>query len=196
MKDIVKKIRHNLDALSAAEPVKTTMIGPRKGNEGAFRVSNKMIKINNILVNDEGNSKTMPILNDFLKFAKIKFGGDIPIAETDVDSNTPQALSDVMGLLRKAHEKLEEVKQPDVVDDELLEFKKKMDVFFGKDNLRESEDSSNEGKCVGKKTKLSSRTDDSDEEDSDEGKPVRKKTKTRSRSTKDTTKKGSKRKGI
>jgi hypothetical protein len=137
----------------------------------------------------------MPILKDFLKFAKRKLGGDVPIAETDIDADTLQALSDAMGLLNKAHEKLEEVKRPDVVYDELLEFKKERGVSFSKDNLRGPEYSSDEGERVGKKTKLSSRTDDSDGEDSDEGEPVKKKTKVSGRSTKDTTKRPSKQRG-
>jgi hypothetical protein len=48
LKDIVKRIRHNLEALSAADAVKTTMTTPRKGNEGSFRVLNKTIQINNL----------------------------------------------------------------------------------------------------------------------------------------------------
>jgi ribosomal 50S subunit-associated protein YjgA (DUF615 family) len=87
LKDITKRIRHNLEALSDAEPVKTAMATPREGNERVFRVLNKTVQINNFLVDNEGNKRMVPILADFLKFARIILGGDIPIEETDVDPN-------------------------------------------------------------------------------------------------------------
>jgi hypothetical protein len=108
-KNIFKGIRYNIDALSAAGLVKTTMTTSEKGNEGVFRVFNKTIQINNLLVNNKWNRKMVPILKDFLKFIKRILGGNTPIEETDIDAETAQALSDVMGLHKKAYEELEKV---------------------------------------------------------------------------------------
>ena len=206
MQDTVKMVRYNIDALRSATLVRRTRAIPRKCNEGAYRVLNKTIEINNFMVNNGGNEMTMPILEEFLKSARAVLGGDIPIAKTDVDSNPHRALSDVMGILRKAHEKLEEVHRPTAFEVELLAFEKKVGISSGVDYLRDTEDSvdSDEGEPVKKKTKVSGRsTKDTTKrpskqrgkkEDSDDSEPVRKKSKLSSESTKDTTKKGSKKK--
>jgi hypothetical protein len=173
LKDITKRIRHNLEALSDAEPVKTAMATPREGNERVFRVLNKTVQINNFLVDNEGNKRMVPILADFLKFARIILGGDIPIEETDVDPNTPQALSNVMDLLDEAYKELEEVRQPAAWEDELLKFKKRKGVVFAKVGFRASSGGSSEERL-------------------DEGQPVRKKMKPSGRSTEDATKNVSK----
>jgi hypothetical protein len=208
-KDIVKRIRHSLDALSEAEPVETTMTLPREGNKGAFRLLNKTIQINNLLVNHKSNEKMVPILKDFLRFARIVLGGDIYIEETEIDPETPRALSKAMGLLEKAYEELEAFKQPDPVDEELLQFRKRKGISFDKDNLRDpgnsDEEKSDEGEHVRKKAQLSGRsTEDAtkkaskakaEKEDSDEDERVRKKAKLGGRGTKDKPKKASKTKG-
>lgn len=118
--EAVKLIRLNIDALLSASLVVSTTAGPRQGNKGALRLWNKTIETNNFMVNNEGNEKAMPILEDFLESARTILGGILPRRKTDVDST----LSDVMGLLTKAYEELEKVKQPLAVDDELVEFKK------------------------------------------------------------------------
>jgi hypothetical protein len=170
LRGTVLKIRINIYALRSANQVGGSTTGPRQGNEGAFRILNRTIEINNFMIKNEGNEKTIPVLENFLKSAGMILGGDIPLWKTYIDSNIHQALSDVMGVLENAHERLQELKRRTSLDGKLSEFKKKKSVSFGKDHLRESEDS-------------------------DEGEPVRKKTKVSGKSTKDTTKKGSKTKG-
>jgi hypothetical protein len=111
-----------------------------------------------------------------------------------------------MGILRKAHEKLEEVHRPTAFEVELLAFEKKVGIPSGVDYLRDTEDSvdSDEGESVKKKTKVSGRsTKDTTKrpnkqrgkEDSDDSEPVREKSKVSGRSNKDTIKKASKKKG-
>jgi hypothetical protein len=174
LEEAVKLIRLNIDALLSASLVVSTTAGPRQGNKGAFRLWNKTIEINNFMVNNEGNEKTMLILEGYLESARTILGGDIPRCKTDVDST----LSDVMGLLTKTHEELEKVKQPVAVDDDLAEPRNRNGISSSKDHLRESDDS-NDDERVRKKTKLSRITDGFNKEESDEGKPVRKKMKLR-----------------
>lgn len=162
LKEILRKIRHNIDALRAAGLVESTTTTPKNGNECAFRVLNKTIQINNLLVNNEGNEDTMPILKDFLKFNRKVFGGDIPIEKTKVDPNTYKALSYAMALLGKAYEELGEVDQPSTIDDdELADFNKKHGISFSSNNHRlldgSDEDDEDEGEPAKKKTKFSSK---------------------------------------
>jgi hypothetical protein len=154
-----------------------------------------------------------PILADFLKFAKTLLGGRIPTSKTNIDANTPQALSEAMGLFHKACEELEEVKRPTAFEDELAKFKKRKGVSSSKDNLRESdgsgEEDPDEGEATRDKTKSSGRStgdttgkvtkakgkresDGSSEEDSDEDETVRKKSKLSGRSAEDSTEGASK----
>jgi hypothetical protein len=150
-----------------------------------------------------------PILADFLKFAKTLLGGRIPTSKTNIDANTPQALSEAMGLFHKACEELEEVKRPTAFEDELAKFKKRKGVSSSKDNLREldgsGEEDSDEGEATRDKTKSSGRStgevtkakgkresDGSSEEDSDEDETVRKKSKLSGRSAEDSTEGASK----
>jgi hypothetical protein len=179
----------------------------RQSNQGAFCLLTKTIEVNNFMVNNEGNEKTMPILlKDFLEFAKEKIlGGDVPIENTHVDSNTYHALSEAMGLLETACEKLDEVKGPTAFENELFYFKKKMGVPFSRGNLGESDSSDEEDLDESGPAKKeedgtewqkhqrhdqeslgrgASESGDSSEEDSDEDEPARKKSKLSSKSSK------------
>ena len=62
LKETVKKIRHNIEALRTADVVETTMTTSRIGNEPAVELLNKTIEINNSMVNNEGNEDMRPCL--------------------------------------------------------------------------------------------------------------------------------------